>query len=158
VAFRIFLSLMFLLIVWLGWSGFLKPLLVSLGIVSCVIVVLLSARMGAFQEEAFWLRILPRLPGFWLWLLKEVVKSNLQVARIVLSPRPVVSPTLVRITAQSADRLGQATLGNCITLTPGTLTLDDHDGQLTVHCLTAAGARDLQAGEMNRRVAALTAP
>jgi multicomponent Na+:H+ antiporter subunit E len=80
VALRIFLSLMFLLIVWLGWSGFLKPLLVSLGIVSCVIVVLL--------ECAHWLRLLPRLPGFWLWLLKEVVKSNLKVARIMLSPRP----------------------------------------------------------------------
>jgi len=46
-------------------------------------------------------------------------------------------------------------LGNSITLTPGTLTLDLHDGVLRVHTLTEAGARDLMSGEMDRRVAGL---
>lgn len=156
VALRIALSLVFLFIVWLGWSGFLKPLLLTLGVVSCVLVTWLSARMGAFQEEAFWLRLMLRLPGFWLWLIREVVRSNLQVARIILSPRPQISPALTTITALSPDRIGQATLGNCITLTPGTVTLDHHDGQLTVHCICESNARELEAGEMNRRVAALT--
>jgi multicomponent Na+:H+ antiporter subunit E len=155
-ALRVVLSLAFLLVVWLGWSGLFKPLLITLGVISCGLVVVLGVRMGSFQEESYWLRIVPRLPAFWLWLFKEVVRSNIAVAKIILSPRPKVSPALATITALPPDRIGQATLGNCITLTPGTVTLDDHEGKLTVHCITRGNAEELEAGEMNRRVARLT--
>jgi multicomponent Na+:H+ antiporter subunit E len=153
---RMLVSLVFLMAVWLGWSGFFEPLLLTLGLVSCSIVILLSARMGAFQEESYWFRVIPRIPGFWLWLIREVVKSNIQVAGIILSPRLAISPTLVTIRALPPDPLGQATLGNCITLTPGTVTLDDHEGELLVHCLTQGNASELIEGEMNRRVARFT--
>jgi multicomponent Na+:H+ antiporter subunit E len=46
-------------------------------------------------------------------------------------------------------------LGNSITLTPGTLTLDVYEGRLLVHALTPEGAETLRRGEMQRRVAAL---
>jgi multicomponent Na+:H+ antiporter subunit E len=153
---RMLISLVFLMAVWLGWSGFFEPLLLGLGLVSCSVVLLLTWRMGAFREESYWLRVVPRIPGFWLWLIREVVKSNIQVAAVILSPRPAISPTLVTIKALPPDPLGQATLGNCITLTPGTVTLDDHEGELLVHCLTRENADELLEGEMNRRVAAFT--
>jgi multicomponent Na+:H+ antiporter subunit E len=153
---RMLVSLVFLMAVWLGWSGFFKPLLLGLGLVSCCVVLLLAYRMGSFREESYWFQVVPRIPGFWLWLIKEVVVTNIQVAAIILSRRPPISPTLVTVKALSPDPLGQATLGNCITLTPGTVTLDDHEGELRVHCLTKAFADDLIAGEMNRRVAAFT--
>lgn len=153
---RMLLSLAVLMAVWLVWSGFLTPLLLSLGAVSCALVLLLSVRMGAFQENSDWLRLLPRLPAFWLWLGKEVVKSNFAMARAIWSRHPPRSPTVVTIRALPESRLGQAILGNCITLTPGTLTIDDHDGELSVHCFDAAGATNLLEGEMNRRVARLT--
>jgi multicomponent Na+:H+ antiporter subunit E len=154
---QITLYALFLFAVWLGWSGYLKVHLLLLGVVSCAAVLLLVQRMHVgYPQERFWLRLLPRLPGFWLWLFWEVVKSNVKLARIMLSPRPAVSPTLVTITAESEDGLGQAILGNCITLTPGTVTLDDHDGKLQVHCITRQNADELKAGVMNRRIAALT--
>jgi multicomponent Na+:H+ antiporter subunit E len=46
-------------------------------------------------------------------------------------------------------------LANSITLTPGTLALDLHNGTIKVHTLTEAGAQELLSGEMNRRVDAL---
>jgi len=150
------MGLAFLMAVWLGWSGLLKPLLLFLGLVSCSLVIWLTARMGTFDGESYWLRVIPRVPAFWLWLIKEVVKSNVRVAKIILSPRPAISPTVVTIRALPPDPLGQATLGNCITLTPGTVTLDDHEGELLVHCITQDDATALLEGEMNRRVAALT--
>lgn len=153
---RMLLGLVFLMAVWLGWSGFLKPHLLTLGLISCALVIAIAARMGSFREESYWLRIIPRIPAFWLWLIREVVKSNLQVAAVILNPRLAISPTLVTIKALPTDPLGQATLGNCITLTPGTVTLDDHEGNLRVHCLTQQTASELIEGEMNRRVAAFT--
>ena len=51
--------------------------------------------------------------------------------------------------------LDQATYGNCITLTPGTLTLDIYKDRLLVHALTENGEKGLLEGAMHRRVKAL---
>jgi multicomponent Na+:H+ antiporter subunit E len=45
------------------------------------------------------------------------------------------------------------TLGNSITLTPGTITMDIVDGEFFVHALSKKVADDLLGGEMERRVA-----
>jgi multicomponent Na+:H+ antiporter subunit E len=66
-----------------------------------------------------------------------------------------MSPTVAEIEARSRHPVDLATLGNCITLTPGTLTLKVWDGRLMVHALTRDGAEDVLGGEMNRRVARL---
>ena len=103
----------------------------------------------------FVLRFSRRLIGYWLWLAKEVIKSSLDVARIVLSPSLPISPQVVKIKASCAHPVDQAILANSITLTPGTVALDVHEGEITVHALTKAGAEELKKGEMDRRVAAL---
>jgi len=153
---RVGASIALLMVVWLLWSGYFKTLLVVLGLVSCCLVTLLSWRMGNLEQERVWQRLLLRFPRYWLWLGKEVVKSNLEVARIILSPRLELAPRMVTIDSHAKDEFGQAMLGNSITLTPGTLTLGVADGRLRVHCLTREGAVALAEGEMNRRVAALT--
>ena len=140
---------------WLLWSGLYKPLLIALGILSCLLTLIIARRMGFFAPTAFSLHLIPRLLTFWAWLGKELVKSNLEVARIVLSPKMPISPTLVNLKAMPRGQVSQAILGNAITLTPGTVTLDDHEGELIVHCLTREGAEALRHGEMNSRVAAV---
>ena len=140
---------------WLLWSGLFYPLLLVLGAFSCLLTVYLTHRMGYFDNNVFALRFGVRLIGYWAWLAKEVVKSSLEVARIVLSPSLPIEPQTVEITATASHPVDQAILGNSITLTPGTLALDVFQGKIVVHCLTKAGADDLLSGEMNRRVAAL---
>jgi multicomponent Na+:H+ antiporter subunit E len=140
---------------WLLWSGLYKPLLLALGAFSCALVIYLSFRMRLFEYSVFTLRFGWRLLGFWGWLGKEAVKSSLLVSRIVLSPRLPISPTVTELDGASRHPVDLATLGNCITLTPGTLTLRIRDGRLTVHALTSEVADDLLDGEMNRRVARL---
>ncbi|MEM8659815.1 MAG: Na+/H+ antiporter subunit E, partial [Pseudomonadota bacterium] len=80
-----------LAIVWLLWSGLYKPLVLGLGVFSCFLSVLLAHRMGFFRHQAMW-RVLPRLPGYWWWVLKEIVSSSIDVAKIVLSPKLEISP------------------------------------------------------------------
>lgn len=140
---------------WLLWSGLFYPLLLALGACSCLLTVYLTHRMGYFDNNVFALRFGVRLIAYWAWLAKEVVKSSLDVARIVLSPSLPINPQIVEITATATHPVDQAILGNSITLTPGTLALDVHQGKVIVHCLTKAGADDLHSGEMDRRVAAL---
>ena len=152
---RMLLLLVLLIAAWLLWSGLFKPLLLALGAFSCLLTVYLARRMGYFDSEVFAFRFGPRLIGYWVWLTKEIVLSSFHVARIVLNPRLPISPQVFKIKATATDPVDQAMLANSITLTPGTLALDVHDGVILVHSLTKGGADELITGEMDRRVAAL---
>ncbi len=152
---RILILLLLLAAAWVLWSGYLKPLLLGLGVLSCLLTVWIVRRMGYFDDETFAFHYDWRLLGFWGWLGLEVVKSSIEVARVVLRPRIDVEPRLVDVDGRELGPVDLAVLGNSITLTPGTLTLDAHEGRLLVHALTADGAAALQSGEMLRRVAAL---
>jgi multicomponent Na+:H+ antiporter subunit E len=140
---------------WVLWSGLFKSLLLGLGVFSCLLTVYLTHRMGYFQNNVFALRFGIRLFAYWAWLAREVVRSSIDVARIVLTPSLPISPQMVEIISTANHPVDQAMLGNSITLTPGTLAIDVYQGKIKVHCLTKAGADDLLAGEMDRRVAAL---
>lgn len=140
---------------WLLWSGMFKPLLIGLGVVSCALSVFLAKRMGYFDSSVFALHLNFRLVSYWLWLLREIVQSSIDVARIVLSRKIRLSTEVVELDASDLDPVEQVLLGNSITLTPGTLTLDVSDGRLLVHALTAEGAAELVGGSMKQRVAGL---
>lgn len=154
---RMALTAVLLAAAWLLWSGFFMPLLLALGALSSLLVIYLSNRMHLFDEEVYALRLSLRLFRYWAWLSGEVVRSSLEVARVVLSPSLPISPTLVEIESGSTHPVDLAILGNSIILTPGTLTLNIEGQRLTVHSLTRQGAEALAAGEMNRQVSALRA-
>lgn len=144
-----------LMLAWFLWSGYLEPLLLGLGVFSSILVVYLSYRMGLqdfhFLEARFLLRLVP----YWGWLAREIVRSSIEVTRIVLSPKLPISPTVAAFDTRCSLDLDKTILGNSITLTPGTLTIQVVDGHFVVHALTEAAARDILSGEMERRVAAL---
>ena len=144
-----------LIAAWVLWSGLFKPLLLALGAFSCALTVYVAKRMGYFDADVFAFRYNLRLLGFWGWLAGEIVRSSLEVARIVLSARLRVDPQIVEIAANDLEPVDQALLGNSITLTPGTLTLDVHEDRILVHALTPEGAQSILDGEMKRRVSAL---
>jgi multicomponent Na+:H+ antiporter subunit E len=152
--FAVLLLLLALAVSWILWSGLYKPMLLGLGIASCALSAYMAHRMGFFRHQAV-ISLLPQLPAYWWWLLREIFVSSLEVARVILQPSLPISPTVVTLQAKPETPVGQAILGNSITLSPGTVTLDVHEGQLLVHCLTRNGARALLAGETNRRAARL---
>ena len=50
---------------------------------------------------------------------------------------------------------GRVLLANSITLTPGTVSVDVDGKRIKVHALTPEAARAVEAGDLNRRVAAV---
>ena len=151
-------NLVFLILLaalWLGLSGFFTPLQLSFGALSCGFTWWLSVRFGLLRSDNRSLWIAARAPGYLLWLAWEIVKSNLHVARVVLSPRMPLKRQVVDLQPSQRTGLGIAIYANSITLTPGTLTIDADDGILEVHALTQQVADDLATGEMDRRVTRL---
>ena len=93
-----------------------------------------------------------RFALFLPWLLVQVWKSSVLVARQVLSPSLPIQPQMVRIRTELPGEVAQLTLANAITLTPGTVTVDRHGDELLVHALSDAAAESLLAGDMQVRV------
>lgn len=140
---------------WLGWSGLYKPLVIALGAVSSVLCVWIALRMHESAASRFSVTLVLRSLAYLPWLAKEIMISNWQVIRIVLSPRLPIRPVVLRVRGSQHTDLGRVIYGNSITLTPGTLTMDVDGDLLTVHALTHEGAEALEGGAMNTRVAAL---
>ena len=142
--------------VWLLNSGHYTLLITSFGVASCLLVVWLSRRMGIVDEEGMPVHLLHRLPIYLPWIAKEVVKSNLDVARRILTlGRPDVSPRLFEAPTTQHSDLGRVLYANSITLTPGTVSIRVHGTKITVHAIADEVADDLLEGEMDRRVTRL---
>jgi multicomponent Na+:H+ antiporter subunit E len=70
--------------------------------------------------------------------LKELVKSNLYVARLVLMPDPDLQPAIIQVKTTLKSAIGRLALANSITLTPGTLVVDIRDDSLFIHCINVS--------------------
>jgi multicomponent Na+:H+ antiporter subunit E len=141
-----------LFVFWLLLSGYFEPFLLAAGVGCSVGVVWLAQRMNLVDREGHPIHLWRRVPGYWPWLLKEIVKSAWDVSRIILNPRLPVSPELVRVKTSQKTAVGVVTYANSITLTPGTISVEVLPGEILVHALTHAGAEGLREGEMDRRV------
>ncbi len=139
-------------VAWFLLSGYTKPLLLSLGVVSVALTVSLALRMEVLDHESHPMDITAGLLIYWLWLIGQIVRSNLSVARHILSPTLKISPQLVHVPTGQRTDIGRAIYANSITLTPGTVSLDVGEDAVEVHALTREDARNLESGDMSARV------
>lgn len=146
---------------WLVLSSRYEAPALAMGVASAALVTAVSHerlfRKSRSRHGAPFVlhRVSPlRLARYLLWLLREIVEANLQVARVVLHPRMPVAPTLLRFRVGLEGRLPQVVLAHSITLTPGTVTVDLRDGRYLVHALVPSSAGALLSGRMQRGVAA----
>lgn len=68
-------------------------------------------------------------------LIKEIVKANFVVIRMILSQKEEIQPKLVNFHSDLRTTTGKVFLANAITLTPGTITVTLEGDEYTVHCL-----------------------
>ena len=137
---------------WLLLSGHTNPLLLSLGLVSVAAIVACAARLELLDEEGVPVGLLPGLMRYGPWLFIQIIRSNLDVAKRIITPKLPIHPTVIHVDAKDHTEVGRVTYANSITLTPGTISLDVSEDAIEVHALTEEAAKDLMSGEMGRRV------
>jgi multicomponent Na+:H+ antiporter subunit E len=94
------------------------------------------------------IRYVKRLPivlFFLLFFIKELVVSSLRVAVRVLSRNMEMHSAVVAIPLDVKSDAGITLLGNLITLTPGTLTLDVSTDRSTMYVHTMDAGNDVEA-------------
>ena len=154
-----FLFLFFTLLAgWLLMSGHYNGLLIGFGVASCLLCAWLSLRIGATDREGLPTHLFARLPAYLVWLIGEIISSNVATAKIIL--RGTSDPEMFEVPANQASAAGLANYANSITLTPGTVTVDIDEAntgpsRFLVHALHPQFGDDVRSGDMDQRNCAL---
>ncbi|MEJ2610043.1 MAG: Na+/H+ antiporter subunit E [Candidatus Thiodiazotropha sp.] len=122
---------------WLLLNGSFAPDVLLIGMIAAFLIVRLfrsgmsplsdfNTTPHAFRAAVFYL----------FYFLKELIKSNLRLAAIVLSPSLPVKPGIVKVRTSLKSPMGRLLLANSITLTPGTLTVELREEWLYIHWVT----------------------
>ena len=132
-------------ILWLTINGRVTAETVTLGILVSAALHLFSRRVLFVRpvSPASMLRLLPWGLLYLALLFIEIVKANLQVIRLVLSPVIEVEPCLIRFRTDLGSEAARVVLANSITLTPGTLTVSLEENDLLIHALDRNMAREV---------------
>ncbi|WP_287600664.1 Na+/H+ antiporter subunit E [Thiothrix sp.] len=134
-----------LMLFWLMLSGKLDTDVLIVGAVASLIIALLYRDgLSFFTEFRFTPQAIVAGFRYYGYFLRELFKSNLKMAAIVLSPSLPITPGIVKVRTRLKSRMGRLMLANSITLTPGTLTVEMAGEWLYIHCVTL-GATDIEA-------------
>ena len=123
-----------LLFIWILVNNQFQIEVMIIGVIlSLVISVIMGSRLTVFNEFKFSLKSVFYTIWYLFVFLTELVKSNLDVARRVLTPSLPINPGIVKTKTVLKSKMGRMILANSITLTPGTLTVDIEDDILYIH-------------------------
>lgn len=145
---RTLVELLVLVVVWVGlWADVSVANVASGVLVGAGVLALFHWRADA-RDAPLVVRPL-RVAWFAVWFLWQLVKSNIAIARLVVSRRPALDPGIVVFRLHTASPGVATAVANAITLTPGTLTVtvDRDPPTLFVHCV--------QVGDLGETMTAL---
>ena len=168
-----------LLAMWLIMSGFYDFFHISLGVISIIFLlwfnrnisilpqskifyrprfnkvgIIDASNQTSYEKVSRHLKII-KLMYYIPWLLFQIAVSAFHVAYVTMHPKMPISPSLFRFKSKQPHTFARVTLGNSITLTPGTLTIEVEDDSYLIHALTNSTRNGLLTGEMQKKVALL---
>ncbi len=122
------------------------------GVLVAALIVLYGFDMMFSRDEASSLTIkrMWRFVVLFLVFLREMIKANIAVAIIVMSPKMKLEPHFKRIRQPLKKALNQTLYGNAITLTPGTLTVLMDSDSLVVHGLRRPNIDAIEGGAIQQ--------
>ncbi len=137
---------------WLGLSGQLNILMLSLGLASTLFIVYIAHRMDAIDHEKYPSHMTVLLLDFWLFLFREIIIANIDVLKRIFKPGKNISPQLFELPLTQQTDISRVIYANAITMTPGTVSVNVNKETITVHSLSVEAANDLRSGRMAKAV------
>ena len=140
---------------WMLLSGHTSILLLTLGLASVVLVTWLVSRMDRIDNGPIRMLLSLKYLSYLVWLIGQVVITNIDVARRIWNPSLPIKPASRKIKVSLKDPLIKTIYANSITLTPGTVTTEIGEDYFIVHALNAQSLDELEEGDMERRLSYL---
>ena len=138
---------------WIALSGEFTFILITSGIVASLLTAYLSHDI--FIGKADLKTEIGRVLKFGVyvpWLVWEVILANFEIAYLVLHPKSLIDPQIVRFKSHLKEDLGVVTLAHSITLTPGTITVEAKREEFVIHAIWLKSAKAVISGDMQRKV------
>jgi multicomponent Na+:H+ antiporter subunit E len=137
-----------LMLIWVIANG---TLALDTLITGVVITAAIALAFASFARVYSVIRWSPKVIIYYLMylgvFLLELTKANLNVMRLVFSPRIDITPGIVEIKTELKSPIGRLALANSITLTPGTLVVDIKDDSLFIHWINVSATDPVAATE-----------
>lgn len=137
-----------LMLIWVIANGTLAVDTLITGVVVCAAIAMAFASFARVYSVIRWS---PKVIIYYLMyfsvFLVELTKANLNVMRLVFSPRIDIEPGIVEIKTSLKSPIGRLALANSITLTPGTLVVDIKDDSLFIHWINVSATDPVAATE-----------
>jgi multicomponent Na+:H+ antiporter subunit E len=158
--FTLTMSFISLMAFWIAMSGFLDAVHLTMGVVSVVGVMMLNYKLKQnqfFEDDMENLNELRFGHAFYyfFWLFYQVVVAGFHVLFVIIRPSMPIKPTMVTFKVDLPSSHAKVILGNSITLTPGTLTVDIKDDTFTIHALDSNSYAGIEDDSMPRQVLSL---
>lgn len=133
-----------LLGLWLVFAERFSIEVLLVGIFGVIFVALINKKLIEKVRLSIGLKGIPYFFEYVFILLFEIIKANVHVAVLVLSPTPKLSPSFVKHKISLRSNLNKTILANSITLTPGTLTVSMEEDVMLIHCLTEEFGKSIE--------------
>ena len=117
----LFLLNILLAIAWAALTGSFQPCDLRFGFLLGYLVLWLGTRMGTPPQ---YFRKISLMLGLLGVFLLDMLRANIRMAILILSPRMKLRPAVVAVPLVLKSKSAIVLLINLITLTPGTLSLD----------------------------------
>ncbi len=144
-----------LFVIWLLLSESFNPLHMAVGLLASLAVSSVNAyQFGPRAHAVRWWKALWYFP----WLFGRILLSGLHVSYLILHPRLPIKPQLFRHRTDLGHDSAMMLIGNSITLTPGTLTVEAANDELIVHAIDSESARDVKTGRLEAKVGQVFGP
>ena len=123
--------------VWIILNGRITVEIVIFGLILSAVLFYFICRFMDYsmKKELMLFHLIPLFFQYFYVLIQEIVKANLCVLKIIISPEIQPEPALVYFGTDLQSELSKVILANSITLTPGTITVSLEDNRFCVHCL-----------------------
>ncbi len=140
--FRLLLFIV-LMLFWIVLTSTFNLLSLGVGVIVCGGVTLFSTNMreDSSIKKTQLLKYSIVFVDFLFAFLIEVVKANIDVAKIVLAKNLDIQPQFIQLDVSLQQKRHLVLLANAITLTPGTLSVDVVDNHFVIHALTDQAAQ-----------------
>ncbi len=153
-----------LFIFWVCLSGRFQVRYLLIGVGAAALVTfltndLLYSSYGSKKYPELGAGYVLKSTGRWIaylpWLVLAIIKANIQVASIILNPKLPIDPVMLKFKTNLKKKASLVTLANSITITPGTITVDQKGATFIVHAIVKGAAGDLESGLMQNKAAAI---
>ena len=135
-----------LMLLWILLNGRITAeiLLFGAGITALVYIFMLRVLHWSPKKDMKLLRALPMFLVYLLNLVREITIAAMQVAGLALNPVKKPEPKVIEFHSGLEDQGLNVLLANSITLTPGTITVEQEGDRFTVHALRPEYAEGIE--------------